>query len=992
MFQMVRLGKALLALGLAACLGAAGPARQDPEQAWRLLIGQDPAGAVAAATAAGGVLGDWIGVEAAGLDPSLIFAARDHRVAAAAAAFKEADFAEAASVLEELVAAQDAWAPADLLHLRLRLGQALIEVGRLAEADSLLGVAAEEAAGLDLPLSRCFGLYQRGRVELRLREVETARGNLDTALELALQEDLPRWAGDACIALSIVDRLTMDLEGALAWREKALEHFRVAEYPAGQARAQQYIGVIHIMQGDLTRALTCFQDGLRAAEASRDEAIRGAVLGEMAGANYLLGDFQAALLQYREAIRLVDSPRQRGFYLTNIGSIHEFQGDFDQAREVLLEALEPLRESGDRRSEAEAMVSLGETLCESGRFSEGIGYLDQALVLAREYQAPYTEAWALKCKGHGLLDQGDLAGAAAALAEATAVARGVDYFEILEWSLLGQAMVARRSGDLEQALTHLQEALEEVGEIRRRSGGASAVAGGVTSQTYGIYAETIDVMYELHGRDPDRGLDAAAFAVAQDAKARVFLNLLAEAEFDLNVSAVPGYRQQEQEILARIIGLEREIAAGRAAAAPPDTLGSLQARLAAAEGELDLLEARLRREDPRYASVLHPEPLTLAGLAGTVLRPGELFLDYALGDSASYLWAVSPTGSRFVRLPARDEVARQAEALLPLLADYNLTGGDPAWFAPQARALAVTLLGPVQDLIDRAERLVISPDGALHYLPFEILLTDDRGGTSCRDLPFLIRSKVVSVTPSASVLARVRSRKPAPERGSWLLVGDPVLVKGSEADMFAHAAGAADLPPLPFASAEMAALAGLAPSGGATILRRTDATVRNLRSAGGREAYAQVHFATHGLLNESRPRYSGLVLSPDPEDGSTGFLSVSDVFGLGLDCDQVVLAACASGLGRHVGGEGLVGLTRSFMFAGARSVVASLWHVSGEATALVMEDYYRRLAGAERDRALALALVKRAMIEGRAGRLTGDLDTAHPAFWAAFVLSGEGGG
>ncbi len=991
MFQMVRLGKALLALGLVAGLGAAGPARQDPERAWRLLIDQDPAGAATAAAVAGGVLGDWIGLEAAGLDASVVFAAGDDRVAAAAAAFGRSDFAEAVSVLEGLTAAPDRWTPADLLHLRLRLGQALIELGRLAEADSLLGEAAEDAAGLGLPISRCHGLYQRGRVELRLRQVETARGNLDAALELALQEDLPRWAGDACIALSIVDRLTMDLEGALARREQALELFREADYPAGQARAQQYIGVIHLMQGDLTRALTCFQDGLRAAEISGDEAIRGAVLGEMAGANYLLGDFQAALSQYREAIRLVDSPRQRGFYLTNIGSIHEFQGDFDQAREVLLEALEPLRESGDRRSEAEAMVSLGETLCESGRFPEGMGYLDQALALAREYEAPSTEAWALKCKGHGLLDQGDLAGAAAALAEATAVARGVDYFEILEWSLLGQAMVARRSGNLEQALTHLQEALEEVGEIRRRSGGASAVASGVTSQTYGIYAETIDVMYELHGRDPDRGLDAAAFAVAQDAKARVFLNLLAEAEFDLNVSAVPGYRQQEQEILARIIGLERGIAGSRAAGAHPDTLGSLQARLAAAEGELDLLEARLRREDPRYASVLHPEPLTLTGLARTVLRPGELFLDYALGDSASYLWAVSPVASRFVRLPARDEVTRQAEALLPLLADYNLTGGDPAWFAPQARALAVTLLGPVQDLVDRAERLVISPDGALHYLPFEVLLTDDRGGTACRDLPYLIRSKVVSVTPSASVLARVRSRNPAPAQGPWLLVGDPILVRGNEADMFAHAAGAADLPPLPYASAEMAALAGLAPSGGSTILRRTEATVRNLRKAGGRESYAQVHFATHGLLNESRPRYSGLVLSPDPEDGSTGFLSVSDVFGLGLECDQVVLAACATGLGRHVGGEGLVGLTRSFMFAGARSVVASLWHVSGEATALVMEAYYSRLAGGERDRALALALVKRAMIEGRAGELTGSLDTAHPAFWAGFVLSGEGG-
>jgi CHAT domain-containing protein len=144
--------------------------------------------------------------------------------------------------------------------------------------------------------------------------------------------------------------------------------------------------------------------------------------------------------------------------------------------------------------------------------------------------------------------------------------------------------------------------------------------------------------------------------------------------------------------------------------------------------------------------------------------------------------------------------------------------------------------------------------------------------------------------------------------------------------------------------------------------------------------------ASHGLFNEARPRYSGLVLSPDPASGDDGFLSISEVLALDLDCDQVVLSACASALGPHVSGEGRVGLTRSFIFAGARSVVSALWDVSGQETARFLALYYARLGAGGADRDEALAAAKRAMwAEGAEG-----VDPAHPAFWAAFVLSGAG--
>jgi len=164
------------------------------------------------------------------------------------------------------------------------------------------------------------------------------------------------------------------------------------------------------------------------------------------------------------------------------------------------------------------------------------------------------------------------------------------------------------------------------------------------------------------------------------------------------------------------------------------------------------------------------------------------------------------------------------------------------------------------------------------------------------------------------------------QQGQWLLFGNPQLVKGADASLFARAAGATDLPALPYADRESKDLQQLAGAIGATRLSGAEATKTNLRLAGERGPFSLVHFASHGLFNEDRPRYSGLVVSPDSQTGDDGFLSVSEVFGLRLECDQVVLSACASGLGDHVTGEGLVGLTRSFIFAGARSVVsAGLW-------------------------------------------------------------------
>jgi CHAT domain-containing protein len=199
-------------------------------------------------------------------------------------------------------------------------------------------------------------------------------------------------------------------------------------------------------------------------------------------------------------------------------------------------------------------------------------------------------------------------------------------------------------------------------------------------------------------------------------------------------------------------------------------------------------------------------------------------------------------------------------------------------------------------------------------------------------------------------------------------VGDPIL-----SDSSALFSG---LSPLQNAAAELSSI-NLSLGSDNEIITQENATKENLLSLTNK-SYRFVHFATHGVFNEESPQYSGLILSPDANQNN--FLSVSDIFEMNLPCEMVTLSACSSALGDNVSGEGIVGLTRGFIYAGAQSVCSTLWDVSGESTAEFMTDFYKLLAN-DIDKGTALAKTKREMIASS--------ELAHPFFWGAFVLSGE---
>jgi CHAT domain-containing protein/Tfp pilus assembly protein PilF len=359
-----------------------------------------------------------------------------------------------------------------------------------------------------------------------------------------------------------------------------------------------------------------------------------------------------------------------------------------------------------------------------------------------------------------------------------------------------------------------------------------------------------------------------------------------------------------------------------------------------------------------------PKPVLLTEVQNSVLKPGELLLEYHLGEETSFVWVVSSDNIEFIKISDDGSLEKNVRQFLPMLSDYNLLGNEPAWFNSVGGKLTKQLLGEFIPEIIAAENIIISADGILHYLPFEVLPLASGGSFS--EVDYLILNSEVTYTPSVSALSMLRNSKPVNSSKS-LLVGDPVLTETST--LFPG------LAPLPFASDELNSINSLLGSDN-KLLTLNNATKTNLLSSAGNYKYA--HFATHGVFNEESPMYSGLVLSPDEELNS--FLSLSDIFDLNLPCKMVTLSACSSALGDNVSGEGVVGLTRGFIYAGAQSVCSTLWDVSGESTSKFMINFYKLLAE-DVEKGTALAKTKRDMINSN--------EFAHPFFWGAFVLSGE---
>lgn len=728
--------------------------------------------------------------------------------------------------------------------------------------------------------------------------------------------------------------LTSDFHEAEKEGLLALELWKSLGDDRGQCDTLGNLAAVAIGLSDFEQALGLYQQALPLTQRPGVEALEGPIVHGIGFVHQALGDDRVALDYYRRALALETRPghhEDTSGTRDTIGMVLLNLKDYRGALASLQRGLAEREALKDRRGQGISHAHIGWVYDDEGKHEAALVQYQTALELSRAAGDRFSVAIVLDTLGTTLRTLGRKAEALSCHQEALEVARSIGEKDEEEIALTHIGRLQRDLGQLEEARETLLQALEQTEAVR------SALVAPDHRASYlarirGRYDLLIDVLVRLHRQNSSHGYDAQALLVSERARARGLLDFLAQAKVNLPATATA----------------------------------------------------------PQNSALATPRLLDVADIRREVIDADTLLLEYALGDERSELWVLGEDSLAVYELPARAVVEAAARKLYARWSSNSLDPDEERL----ARALGAMLLGPARETLGH-KRLLISADGALHFLPFGALV-----------LPGQLQRRVleaheVVAIPSASTLAALRERRPAPlPAGATLAVfADPVFSASDErvspngrapvpavvpADLqrSASESGLHGFQRLPATRREAESILGLLPAGAglaALDFQANRSTAMDAELA----RYRIVHFATHGLFNSQHPELSGLVLSLVDASGQpeNGFLRVQDVFGMTLGADLVVLSACQTALGKDIRGEGLVGLTRGFMYAGAPRVVASLWKVADRATAELMRRFYSALLLEGTSPAAAL---RNAELELKHQR-----PFSSPYAWAAFTFQGE---
>ncbi len=814
----------------------------------------------------------------------------------------------------------------------------------------------------------------------------------------------------------------------------------------GWAESQDLLSVLAWKSGRLDSAENAAKAGLTVrqelAPRSLEVASSLTILGIVA---YYRGDLEMVERYIGQALEIQEAMAPGSFYVASnldiLGGVAAQRDELDLAQEYHVRALE-IRQRPDPESldVAASLHNLGDLAYERGDVQLAMEYTQRSLEIKEKLDpGGLFVARSLINLGSYAMDRGDLEAAGEYFQRSLAIqerlapgslhaavglanlgrvahARGepelaADYHrralamaeELVPGSLDVAAILnelgilARERGELEEAARRFERSVEVLETQIGRLGGSQDAKGGFRARYGGYYSNAIELLLET-GRPGD------AFALLERSRARSFLAMLTERDLALSAD-LPQELEKSRERLVSLYDRTQHQLGSLNPERDEEQVQELSRELERLRRERDAVVAKIRLHSPRLADLRHPRPLDLEG-ARRVLDPGTLMLAFSVGEERSELFVLGRESGLEVHSIAlgEDELRREVSffrQLIPQALPDSRRGPEAtASLEKIGRRLYRALIAPAAARIGLSERLLLVADGPLHQLPFAALVRDTANGRHYLG-EWKPMSSVLSATVFAQLLRRRATGEPAVQLSAF---GDPHfpgrLARASrqvvaDARLRAAVGRGLDLEALPASRREVERIAGLYPSEERRIYLGRDATEERAKAAG-REA-RHLHFATHGFIDGRFPLDSGLVLSiPEEfrEGGDNGLLQAWEIFeSVRLDADLVVLSACRSALGREQGGEGLIGLTRAFQYAGARTVAATLWEVDDEVTAELMLRFYRHLrAGRPKDEALRAAqteLIRAPIpVPGEDGQ-TLPVDASSPYYWAAFQLYGD---
>jgi CHAT domain-containing protein/predicted negative regulator of RcsB-dependent stress response len=810
--------------------------------------------------------------------------------------------------------------------------------------------------------------------------------------------------------------------------QQAIDYYQEALATVGKSGSKGIQAAILFNLGDLygklndsSRALENYEKSLTLRRELKNHGDEANVLAHIGTVHISLNNLAEALKYLEQALQIEKSnptlnlSRIQAFTLIGIGEVHRQQSKFAEALNYFEGARKLAEAVGDRQQESDSQQKLGESYVALGAWSQAQESYDKALALRRRLEDKLGEAATLYHIASLKRDLNQLPEAA------TVSATALKLFEALRGSIISQQL---RTSYFETTQRCFELYIDVKLSLYRIDSDDRHLAEAVTANERAHARSLVDALANtspeiVQGVSPIILQKQRALVENLNSKAQNRQALLNESE----VQQRAYYADHRKDQLQALTKTEHRLA-------------SLAVYIKELISEADDVETQILRESPRYAALTEPQSLNLNQIQSE-LDENTLLLEYSLGERRSFAFVVTATSIKAIELPRREEIETVARRLGASVTARNssVNGERPGQrkerldkanteYTKAAARLSQMVIDPVAPLL-KEQRILVVADGELQLLPFNLFqlpvkFDQAENSAEVKSPRFLIQEHEIITLPSASVLAVLRrelqGRKTAPY--AVAVLANPVFASSDPRVRIARKAGTGrsgagklsdpivnpttdlsknvkHLPEsvlsvirsspvswLPYSRDEAKAIEEVAPVG-QTMLALDFKASRTTAISPALSQYRIVHFATHGITDPDHPELSGIILSLVDENGveQDGYLRLHEIYNLNLPAELVVISACESGVGKQFKGEGLIALTRGFMYAGAARVIASLWKVDDAATAALMTELYKEMFTNGKKPAAALRAAQLSISKQKRWR--------EPYFWAGFVIQGE---
>ncbi|MEK7831255.1 MAG: CHAT domain-containing tetratricopeptide repeat protein [Acidobacteriota bacterium] len=878
-----------------------------------------------------------------------------------------------------------------------------------------------------IALAEADTLNLMGMIHRRLGESSQALEQYRQAFEVFQRENYN--IGQALVLgnIGVVHSEAGDKVTALRTYLQATQQWREINAPIGLGIALTNLGSAYGAVGEMRKGVEALDEAMKIWEGVNNRNWKSGVLRKLGVLYQYLGEPEIAADYCQQSLQLwleSDGPYEKAQSLMCVGSAQGVLGNYPKAIEHQTEAIKLCRETGNSNCEGTALSGLGLIHTMAKDYRRAIECFQLAIVISQSSKNSYNEAKHLHGLGATYLLLGDLPAAERFLLQSLQLQQSVGDRQGEAFVGAFLARVYRQQGRLSESLDSLQKALAIIEQQRQSLSGHSSQTS-YFGRLHSHHEFYLDLLMQLHRESPTAGHAVTAFQASERARARTLLEALSQVRSDIRQGVDPELLERETALRQQLYSKEQALTQLLSDKHSAEQTAGAKKEIENLLNQQREVAALIRANSPRYAALTQAEPLSLKQVQ-ELLGDDTVLLEYALGEERSHLFAVTKTSFDVYELPKRAEVESLAKQFYDIAAhrspDFTVAEEWLAEAEKQYPAIAARLsqmiLQPAAAQLGK-KRVMIVAEGILQYIPFAALPVAGKNSETNRfpttDYRLLIQDHEIVSLPSASVLAVLRREVGERQSAAKALavLGDPVFSKQDErvvADAktaeaepakpkldspgsikalrqhlrrgTGNLAELSNLSRLRHTRQEATAIAVLVAADSRLLALDFDAS-RELALSGQLSQYRIVHFATHGLLDSATPDFSAVVLSLVGKDGKpqNGSLRLHEIYNLNLPAELVVLSACETGLGKDIKGEGLISLTRGFMYAGARRVLVSLWPVDDPATAELMKRFYR---GMLKENLTPSAALKKAQTEMRK-----QPRWRSPFYWAGFVLQGE---